>query len=377
MAKHRQRNDNPMGRGTKVVNKIVADALEGALHEAVGECDFEVVRAILKHKQHGLNINARKDGRTPLMRAVETRCLETVRSLVEDPRTAMNAKESSGDRDTALLGAVKWGIAGMVRLLMSDPRVDPCAKDKNGDAALDIALDQEDGKCTPITDILIRDPRVDINVISPKDGSTAICNACYHLNVSNVEFLLRRPELDLNALASRDDCRFPKRWYPLEFIQFKDPVVADPHLDSTFAITKLILADARTSVDHLQRGLCRSAYYNFLPFAKVLLQSRIDADRNRLDALRRQSAAGLAVPNEVIAVQILPFLGQTIVTQDVFDTIAERSYGEFQYDKKWQDRNWPKKPGARFRRLPMIDLLTTFLLEYGNIDDFDIPIVWS
>ena len=58
-----------------MVNKIVADAvakaLRDVLHKAVDDRDTEVVRAILNHEQHGFNINAKKDGVTPLIRAVQ------------------------------------------------------------------------------------------------------------------------------------------------------------------------------------------------------------------------------------------------------------------------------------------------------------------
>ena len=146
--------------------------------------------------------------------------------------------------------------------------------------------------------------------------------------------------------------------------------------DSAIAITRLVAFDPRNSQEHLQSALFQSARCNCLPIAKIILQrekSRINADRTRLEVLRRQSAAGQSVPDEVMIVYILPcFGGQTIVTQNVFDEIARSSYGEFQ-DHSHHPSSSIHGP---LHRQPMIDLLTTFLREYGNIDDFDIPTVW-
>ena len=135
-----------MSRGDRVVNKIIADALGDALHKAVDERDAEVVRAILKRAQNDFDINAKKDGVTPLIRAVETGCLETVRLFVEDPRTAINAVEIeqiqdvSLNRGTALMKAVSMGQMDTVSLLMSDRRLDPGVTHFGGCAAFDIAL---------------------------------------------------------------------------------------------------------------------------------------------------------------------------------------------------------------------------------------------
>ena len=87
------------------------------------------------------------------------------------------------------------------------------------------------------------------------------------------------------------------------------------------------------------------------------------------------------MPDEVIAVEILPWLGQTIVTQCVFDQIAQKSYSEFQDGPNYfeeTDYHDRELRSPRPRRQPMIDLLTAFLREYGNINDFDIPpAIWS
>ena len=205
----------------------------------------------------------------------------------------------------------------------------------------------------------------------------ALCDTL-HQAVDNVDTevvraILKRPEVDLNYAAEYEDG--VEYLYPLDIITVKAIILpitfVTPKLDSAIAIAKMISADHRTSSQHLQKSLFRSATFNFLPIAEALLQgqkSRIDADRTRLDVLRRQSTTGLSVPDEITTVELLPWLGQTIVTQDVFDEIAKWSYSGWQSGSKYL------RP--RQRRQPMIDLLTTFLREYGNIDDFDIPTVW-
>ena len=95
----------------------------------------------------------------------------------------------------------------------------------------------------------------------------------------------------------------------------------------------------------------------------------------RLAVFAKQSAAGLAVPEEVRKVSVFPFFGQVIVTQDIFDAIATQSLDEF-HTVDAEDQSHTVFTQGRPVRQPMIDLLTTFLREYGDIHDFDIPTVW-
>ena len=144
------------------------------------------------------------------------------------------------------------------------------------------------------------------------------------------------------------------------------------HYEGAFDAAKFILSDARTSFELIQDSLMLAVQDNCVPFAKLLLQhekSRMDADRVRLAVLSKQSDAGLIVPDEVKQVNFFPMFRQPIVTQDMFDAVAKESYYEFQ---KCGITHSPRPA-----RQPMIDLLTIFLREYGSVNDFDIPTVWS
>ena len=311
--------------------KVLEEIISRALCKSAKDGNVEEVREILESSYGGACVNALVDGRTPLLHALS----------------------GPDDEEVAIL-------------LVNDPRVDVCIEASNGDTALSEAVGYEWNRTVKV---LIRDPRVDVNSVIGWASYMLSGISCGELDFWDFGALLQRPEFNPNKKVQGD--------YDLDTVMFDlyDEFVLDREVDTILTITKLLLSDSRTILAHARKGLESAVVHNYAAVVKVFLQhekSRIDADRARLAVFSRQSPAGLNVPDEVARVKLFPFLGQMIITQDVFDRIASTSYDDFQ----WRLYD-PTNPRSRPAYQPMIDLLTTFLREYGNIDDFIIPTVWS
>ena len=199
------------------------------------------------------------------------------------------------------------------------------------------------------------------------------------MNLKNVKILLRRVDLDVNVESISDGGPNNtkgvehNRWFALHFLSagFSDVSPSPVILSDTLEILKLILSDPRTSWQHRRHGFGAFIFYNDKPLPIVSFyldheKRRVNADRIRLNVLRRQSAAGLRLPDHVLQFSLLPMINQSIFTQSVLDDVGEYSW--YDHDKKIGKE-------ARTSYQPLMDLLTTFLREYDNIHEFSIPTV--
>ena len=183
------------------------------------------------------------------------------------------------------------------------------------------------------TELFSADPRISLEHLG-----VSLLVACQNLNSSDGEDPKITPQV-VKILLDRVDINAAWDKYILEGIyEAAHEASTYDGLDRAIGITKLISADPRISLGNRQSALRKFVSLrddNFLPIAEVFLQqekSRIDADRIRLDVFLRQSAAGQNMPDEVVKLQIQPWLGQTIVTQEVFDEIPK---DECQVRKKY------------------------------------------
>ena len=278
--------------------------------------------------------------------------------------------------EDALRYAAKNGHIPLLRKMLSFSSVDVMAKDHLGCSAFTYALDScisgQAGLSRQALKLMIRNPRVDVNATSTFESQTALDVVCWHKDASDLEVLLQRPELDINYKNSANA-------YALTYVLY-DMIVIDQRLThnpvsigQVLEVVSMMVSDPRISLEHARQGLVAFCVDSCLPAANVILdreQARLESDRVRLAMLRRQSEAGLLVPEEIVKFDLHQYLGsQKVITQETFDAVAEFSYSEF------QNEGIVPRPTVAYKRV--VDLLTTFLEEYGNVDDFDIPTVYK
>ena len=180
---------------------------------------IDVVQKLL---ELNANVNAvSSQGRTPLFEAIDPTLYtlstaggvvlpaeeddeiqETVlQALLERPELDINVTDVRYFRRTPLMLAVQLGRPAMVQSLLAHDDIDINQRDIYGGTALTISAFRGS---EAITDILLHDPRVDVNVYEDITNYSALTHACENGNPALVKLLLDRGA-DPNHKAGYDD----------------------------------------------------------------------------------------------------------------------------------------------------------------------------
>lgn len=288
---------------------------------------------------------------TPTERTALKRALEAVwngdakmvcNMLYVNSTVNVNAVDPVGTGGmTLLMHAAFFNQVGVVSVLLRHPRINVWRKDAHGRTAFaqTFTHTKSDAFIT-----MLKDPRVDLTD-TIETGENALHVKCRLRRVSDVKALLKFRNLDINTKSS-------KGMYPLMSAIAGNVLGTNSGMERA-AIVKVLLADPRISLEHIRGGLKIACLHSDILLADVILEyeaTRVKADRVRLKILQRQSTAGLRLPSDVVHTYLWPFLGQTVVTQDVLDVT--------------------EGPGPEGY---LTGLLTEFLLAYGNVSEFHSP----
>ncbi len=144
------------------------------------------------------NINSLDSkGQTALTHAAASNNIQVVNALLAKSNIQPNARGS--DRAaTPLIAAVAKNSEAVVRALLADSRVDVNLREDMTGSALDIALLFDDPASSKVEEMLLRDPRVNLNTTNNLNGHSPLMRAVTFKNVEYVRIILSRPHIDLS-----------------------------------------------------------------------------------------------------------------------------------------------------------------------------------
>ncbi|KAF2687095.1 ankyrin [Lentithecium fluviatile CBS 122367] len=137
------------------------------------------------------------DGRTSLHWAVSIDSIECVEALLNHPRikTALNLRDGSGS--TPLLIALQKGHRGIVDLLIAKGKAEEVVLNESAFVSLYF-----DDICKDFIELLLSDPKADMNAVVDVNGTTPICWAARKKEADILERLLHRADTNVNGYDS-------------------------------------------------------------------------------------------------------------------------------------------------------------------------------